>query len=62
MDTSFDIFRTDSEGKNVIWIESAGSLELAKQRVKEFCDSMPGDYLIFSKPSGQRTVVRCRPT
>lgn len=47
MATQFDIFR--NEGGNALWLDSADDLEEAKNRIKEFYASRPGDYFVFDQ-------------
>jgi hypothetical protein len=53
---SYDIFQTETDG-SVLWRASAVTLEEAKSRVQEFAVSLPGEYIILSRPSGTKLVI-----
>ena len=59
-DTAFDIFRIEKNG-DLTRVETAPNLEAAKLRIDELGGVQPGDYLIFSIPSGDRIIIRSRP-
>ena len=46
----YEIFQKISD-KQVVWVESATSLNNAKLRVTELKQMFPGDYLIFDAES-----------
>jgi hypothetical protein len=48
MSNAFDILRKLPDG-GIVWIETARSLEVARQRFKIFADYKPGEYVIFSQ-------------
>lgn len=52
----FDIFRLDKEQK-LRWIESADNLQAAKLRIEVLGLSEPGEYVIFSQKTGNKTVI-----
>ena len=49
----FDIFRKQNGG-SLRWLEVVTDLEVAKVRVKELAESVPGEYFIFSLEAGRR--------
>jgi hypothetical protein len=53
----FDIFKRQPGG-GVRWLEVVADLEVAKLRVKELVECVPGEYFIFSLASGRRFDVR----
>jgi len=52
----YDIFQTEADG-SVLWRASAVTLEEAKARVQEFAVSMPGQYIILSRPTGSKLII-----
>jgi hypothetical protein len=56
MESTFDIFRTETDGQ-MIWRGAAASLEEAKARVQEFAKSCPDDYMIVNLLSGLRITI-----
>jgi len=52
MDTSYDIFCKLPAGE-ILWVETAGSLEQARERVAELVANAPGDYTIFNPRSAE---------
>ncbi|HXA76720.1 MAG TPA: hypothetical protein VNV41_06265 [Candidatus Acidoferrales bacterium] len=56
MESTFDIFRTETDGQ-MMWRGAAPSLEEAKARVQEFAKSGPGDYMIVNLRSGLRINI-----
>lgn len=65
----FDIFRLEKDGA-LVWCEVASTAEIAKARVKTLTRSVPMQYVVVSKETGQRiivgssasTVYRCQAT
>ena len=53
---SFDIFRVSANGAP-IWIESANSLDSAKERIQTLGASVPGEYLVFDQKAGNKQLV-----
>jgi hypothetical protein len=60
MSQPFDIFRIFNDGTR-LWLESAPSLEDAKQRVKRLLASHPSDYLIFCHDTQDEILIPARP-
>jgi hypothetical protein len=56
MTPALDIFKIEQDG-TVVWKGTAKSLEAAKLSVKAWASSSPGDYLIFSQVTAEKTVV-----
>jgi hypothetical protein len=52
-----DIFRVTSEGQ-LIWKAAAEDLETAQHRIKLLMAAEPGDYIIYSQKTGNKTLVR----
>jgi hypothetical protein len=55
-DRMLDIFKMEQDG-NLLWRGISESLEAAKLSVKALAGSSPGDYLIFSQETGEKTVI-----
>ena len=43
---AYDILRKDAQG-NPIWLEAVASLDMAKARIFELAQDLPGEYIIF---------------
>jgi hypothetical protein len=43
---AYDILRRDADG-TAIWLEAVASLEIAKARIFELAQHLPGEYIIF---------------
>ena len=56
MPRPLDIFKLEDDG-SILWKGTAETLEVAKLSVKMLAETSPGDYLIFSPETGERTVV-----
>jgi hypothetical protein len=56
MPTTLDIFRLEKDGA-VVWKGTAENLEVAKLSVKVLANTSPGDYMIFSRATGDKTVL-----
>jgi hypothetical protein len=52
----FDIFRLDKDG-SLQWLQTADSLQAAKLRIEVLALSAPGQYVIFSQKTGNKTVI-----
>jgi hypothetical protein len=57
MPRSLEIFKLESDG-TIIWKGIAENLGDAKLSVKALAQSSPGDYLIFSPLTGDKTIVK----
>jgi hypothetical protein len=55
-----DIFKTDSDG-GVLWRGAAETFVTAKECIKKFAVSSPGEYLILDQKTGQRVLVTADP-
>jgi hypothetical protein len=42
----YDILRRDAHG-TLIWLEAVESLEIAKARILELSQHLPGEYIVF---------------
>jgi hypothetical protein len=51
----FDLFKQYGDG--VFWFASAATLEEAHTLIKAKARSLPGQYIILSKETGNKTVV-----
>lgn len=56
MPRPLDIFKVEADG--IVWKGTAENLEVAKQCVKVMVVTSPGDYLIFSPATGDKTVIK----
>jgi hypothetical protein len=54
-----DIFKLENDG-SIVWKGIAETLENAKLSVKILAETSPGDYLIFSPATGERTVIQLK--
>ena len=52
-----DVFKVEKDG-NLRWIETADTLESAKARIAALGAKSPGEYVIYSQKTGNRTVVK----
>jgi hypothetical protein len=43
--------------EQVVWKGTAENLEVAKLSVKVLANASPGDYMIFSRATGDKTVL-----
>ena len=59
MSRPLDIFKFENDG-SIRWIGTAENLEVAKSTVRILAKSSPGEYLIFSPETGERTVVKLK--
>ena len=50
-----DIF--SKEEGNYVWKASAESFELAKSKVKQLAAKAPGEYMIFSQTTRNKTLI-----
>ena len=53
----FDIFRVASDG-HLVWKATADNLDSAERRVKLLMGVDPGDYIIYSQQTGNKTLVQ----
>ena len=56
MPRPLDIFKVEKDG--IVWKGTAENLEVAKVSVKTMVETSPGDYLIFSPATGDKTVIK----
>jgi hypothetical protein len=56
MPRPLDIFKLEQDG--IVWKGTAENLEIAKLSVKTMAETSPGDYLIFSPATGDKTVIK----
>ena len=59
MPRPLDIFKFENDG-TLLWKGTAQTLEAAKLSVKMLVETSPGDYLIFSPATGEKTVVKLK--
>jgi len=52
-----DIFRVTDDGK-LLWRTTADSVESAARRIKMLMISEPGDYVVCSQQTGDKTIIR----
>ena len=55
--TPFDIFECDISNE-MLWIEAASDLEIAKARVAALMQAKPCEYLIFSQKTGHKISIK----
>jgi hypothetical protein len=58
MPRPLDIFKVEKDG--IVWKGTAENLEVAKLSVKMMVETSPGDYLIFSPATGDKTVIKLK--
>jgi hypothetical protein len=58
MPRPLDIFKLEEDG--IVWKGTAENLEVAKLSVKMMVETSPGDYLIFSPATGDKTVIKLK--
>jgi hypothetical protein len=51
-----DIFRVAPTG-DVLWLESAATLECAKVRIEELAARSPGEYLVLDQQTGNKHFI-----
>jgi hypothetical protein len=51
-----DIFKM--QDGTYVWKAAAESLELAKSKVQQLATTAPGEYMIFSQTTGNKTIVK----
>jgi len=56
MPRPLDIFKLEKDG--IVWKGTAENPEVAKESVKAMVETSPGDYLIFSPTTGDKTVIK----
>jgi hypothetical protein len=49
---SLDLYRTTSEGTE--WVGTFVNLDVAKAKLTELAETIPGDYSIFDPSTGER--------
>ena len=59
MPRPLDIYKFENDG-SMLWKGTAESMEVAKLSVKVLAATSPGDYLIFSPATGEKTVVKLK--
>jgi hypothetical protein len=52
----FDIFRIAGDDKP-IWVESASTIDAARERARLLVDIFPGKYLIFDQTTGEKVLI-----
>jgi hypothetical protein len=52
-----DIFKLEPEGQ-LLWKATAEDLATAKLNVKILATDSPGDYVIYSQQTGDKTIVK----
>ena len=52
-----DVFKVEADG-HLRWLEAAQSLEAAKSRIAALAATSPGEYVIYSQRTGNKTVIR----
>jgi len=52
-----DVFKVEKDGK-LRWLEAAETLEQAKSRIEALGASSPGEYVIYSQKTGNKTTVK----
>jgi hypothetical protein len=52
-----DIFRVEPNGQ-MLWQDTAATMELARLRIKILMVARPADYVIYNQETGEKIVVR----
>jgi hypothetical protein len=52
-----DVFKVEKDG-TLRWLEVAETLEAAKARIAALGAKSPGEYVIYSQKTGNKTVVK----
>ena len=52
-----DIFKLEPDGQ-LVWKGTAADLITAKSNVKVLATNSPGDYIIYSQQTGDKTIVK----
>jgi hypothetical protein len=52
-----DIFKLEPNG-NLVWKGTAADLGTAKTNIKILATNSPGDYVIYSQETGDKTIVK----
>lgn len=52
----FDIFQSEADG-DVLWVETAPTMEEAKARIRQRAIHSPGEYIILCHATGNKFVV-----
>ena len=55
----FEVFQSETDG-NVLWRGTAATLEDAKARIRELAAEDPGEFIIMSRRTGHKLIVRSR--
>lgn len=55
-----DIFRV--QNGSYVWKAAAESFEVAKSKIEQFARSAPGEYMIFSQTTQNKTFIHDGPT
>jgi len=58
MPRPLDIYKLENDG--IVWKGTAESMEVAKLSVKMLVETSPGDYMIFSSATGEKTVIKLK--
>jgi len=56
MISMFDIFQSETNG-DVLWVETAPTMEEAKARVRRRAIHSPGEYIILDENTGHRALL-----
>ena len=52
-----DIFKMQEDG-TFVWKGAAESFEVAKSKVQHLAENSPGEYMIFSQTTGNKTILK----
>lgn len=52
-----DVFRVEADG-HLRWLEAAQTLDAAKARIAALGTISPGEYVIYSQKTGNKTVIK----
>ena len=52
-----DVFKVEADG-NLLWLEAAQTLDAAKARIAVLGAKSPGEYVIYSQKTGNKTVIK----
>ena len=59
MSRPLDIYKFENDG-TILWKGTAENMEAARLSVRVLVENSPGDYLIFSPTTGEKTVVKLK--
>ena len=52
-----DVFKVEQDG-TLRWLEAAHTFDAAKERIAALSAKAPGEYVIYSQKTGNKTVIK----